>query len=271
LKYRDYITVESLQKAYELNQKRGNVLIGGNGWLKMQDRQAAKAMDLSALGLDNIEENDDKFVIGCMTTLRDLETNAALDSCTNGAIKESVRHIVGTQFRNCVTVGGSLFGRFGFSDVLTMFLALDCQVELYHKGIISLAEFAEQPYDRDILVRVFVQKTNRQSIYLSFRNQATDFPVLTCACSILDKNLRVVIGARPAKAKVLEIPSAQVGQFLLNKNQSKAENINRFAYWASEQFSYGSNMRGSADYRQHLAQILIKRACTALMEGTDGD
>ena len=145
MKYRDYRIVENLQEAYELNQKWGNVLIGRNGWLKMQDRQAAKAIDLSALGLDTIEEEDEKFVIGCMTTLRDLETNAALDAYTNGAIRESVRHIVGTQFRNCVTVGGSLFGRFGFSDVLTMFLALDCQVELYHKGIIPLAEFAELP------------------------------------------------------------------------------------------------------------------------------
>ena len=271
MKYRDYKIVESLQEAYELNQKRGNVLIGGNGWLKMQDRQAAKAIDLSALGLDCIEEENDKFVIGCMTTLRNLETNAALNIYTNGAMRESVRHIVGTQFRNCVTVGGSIFGRFGFSDVLTMFLALDCQVELYHMGIIPLAEFAELPYDRDILVRVFVQRTKRQSVYLSFRNQATDFPVLTCACSILDKNLRVVIGARPAKAKVLEISSEKVEQFLLNENQSKMENINHLACWASKQFSYSSNMRGSADYRRHLAQILIKRACMTLMEGTYGN
>lgn len=134
----------------------------------MQDRQAAKAIDLSALGLDCIEEENDKFVIGCMTTLRNLETNAALNVYTNGAMKESVRHIVGTQFRNCVTVGSSIFGRFGFSDVLTMFLALDCQVELYHMGIIPLAEFVELPYDRDILVRVFVQKQIvKVFIYLS--------------------------------------------------------------------------------------------------------
>ncbi|MFQ7552525.1 MAG: FAD binding domain-containing protein [Blautia marasmi] len=47
-----------------------------------------------------------------------------------GAIRESLRHIVGVQFRNCATVGGSIWGRFGFSDVLTMLLALDTEVEL---------------------------------------------------------------------------------------------------------------------------------------------
>lgn len=45
-------------------------------------------------------------------------------------MKESLRHIVGVQFRNLATVGGSLWGRFGFSDVLTLLLALDAQVEL---------------------------------------------------------------------------------------------------------------------------------------------
>ena len=38
---------------------------------------------------------------------------------TAGAVREAVRHIVGVQFRNCATVGGSIYGRFGFSDVLT--------------------------------------------------------------------------------------------------------------------------------------------------------
>ena len=66
-----------------------------------------------------------------MTPLHALETHKELNAYTNSAIRESVRHIVGVQFRNCATVGGSIFGRFGFSDVLTMFLALDTWVELY--------------------------------------------------------------------------------------------------------------------------------------------
>ena len=77
-----------------------------------------------------------------MTPLHALETHKKLNAYTNSAIRESVRHIVGVQFRNCATVGGSIFGRFGFSDVLTMFLALDTWVELYNGGTIPLAQFA---------------------------------------------------------------------------------------------------------------------------------
>ena len=97
------------------------------------------------MGLDTIEETDTEIIIGAMATLRDLETNAALNAYTAGAVREAVRHIVGVQFRNCATVGGSIYGRFGFSDVLTMFLVLDAQVELY-KGR-HCAAFLSTPKD----------------------------------------------------------------------------------------------------------------------------
>lgn len=66
-----------------------------------------------------------------MTPLRELEINKRLNEYTHGAVRESLRHIVGVQFRNCATIGGSIWGRYGFSDVLTMFLAMDTWVELY--------------------------------------------------------------------------------------------------------------------------------------------
>ena len=55
--------------------------------------------------------------IGCMVTLRQMELHEGLSHYTEGAVKDAFRHIVGVQFRNLATVGGSLFGRFGFSDV----------------------------------------------------------------------------------------------------------------------------------------------------------
>ena len=112
-------------------------------WLKMGNRHVSMAIDLSGLGLDTIEEDENEFRIGCMTSLRSLELHKGLADYTNGAMRESVRHIVGVQFRNCATVGGSIFGRYGFSDVLTMFLAMDSYVELYKGGIIPMKEFAQ--------------------------------------------------------------------------------------------------------------------------------
>ena len=39
------------------------------------------------------------------------------------------------QFRNGATLGGSLWRRMGFSDIVTAFLAMDSYVEL-HEGVV---------------------------------------------------------------------------------------------------------------------------------------
>ena len=54
-----------------------------------------------------------------------------LDVYKRQALRDAVKSIVGVQFRNCATVGGSIFGRFGFSDVLSVFLSLDTTCLLY--------------------------------------------------------------------------------------------------------------------------------------------
>ena len=100
LRIREYRRVESLEEAYELNQKKTNRIIGGGLWMKIGDRNLMTAIDLSGLGLDQISETEDEFVIGCMATLRDLEVHPGLNAYTDGAVKQSVCHIVGVQLRN---------------------------------------------------------------------------------------------------------------------------------------------------------------------------
>lgn len=76
---KNYVVAESLEQAYELNQKKNNVILGGTAWLKMGNRNIQTAIDLSNLGLDTIEEDDESFKIGCMCTLRQLEVDKNLN------------------------------------------------------------------------------------------------------------------------------------------------------------------------------------------------
>ena len=242
LKIKEYTKVESLEEAYQLNQKRTACLIGGMIWLKMGNRNVSMAIDLSGLGLDTIEEDENEFRIGCMTSLRSLELHKGLAD-----------YIVGVQFRNCATVGGSIFGRYGFSDVLTMFLAMDSYVELYKGGIIPMKEFAQMKKDRDILVRIIVKKVPMHTVYLSQRNSATDFPVLTCAVGLEEKKVRIVIGARPQKAMLIEKELESSFKFKVEEVEALAEEVQKLV-------PTGSNMRASAEYRSHLVKVLTKRA-----------
>ena len=256
LTIREYKKAESLEEAYALNQKKSNRVIGGMIWLKMETINVGTAIDLSGLGLDTIEETDAGFSIGAMVTLRQLEQHPGLAAYTHGAMREAVRHIVGVQLRNLATVGGSIYSRFGFSDVLTMFLAMDCDVELYKGGILPLQEYAQRPYDRDILVRLIVKKTPMQLYYQSVRNSQTDIPVLTCAAAKTAGGFRLAIGARPGKAVL----------YTLQPNAAETPELTaaRFAAEVRANIRTESNMRGSAEYRNHLAGVLVKRAVLKL-------
>lgn len=70
---REYKRAESLEEAWQLNQKKPNRILGGMIWLKMETINVGTAIDLSGLGLDTIEETEDSFSIGAMVTLRQLE------------------------------------------------------------------------------------------------------------------------------------------------------------------------------------------------------
>lgn len=74
---REYKRAESLEEAWQLNQKKNNRVLGGMIWLKMEKLNVGTAIDLSGLGLDTVEETDEGFSIGAMSL-------CANWSCTRG-------------------------------------------------------------------------------------------------------------------------------------------------------------------------------------------
>ena len=253
-----YVRAQSLEEAWQLNQNKRNRILGGMLWLRLGKGSLGTAIDLCDLGLNTIEETDEQFSIGAMATLRDIEMHAGLNAYTGNAVAHAVKDIVGVQFRNMATVGGSIWGRFGFSDVLTVFLAMDSYVELYKGGIIPLVQFASMKPDSDLLVRLIVKKTPFNVVYTSMRNQRTDFPVLACAVSQIDGNYRAALGARPARAAVCHDVNGLLADGIT------AESAKAFSAYAAQTMPTGSNNRGSAAYRTHLIKVLTERSITKL-------
>lgn len=258
IKIQKYVRAQSLEEAYQLNQNRRNRVVGGMLWMRLGSGTVNTAIDLCDLGLNTIEETEEQFSIGAMVTLRQIEQHAGLNAYTQGAAAAAVKDIVGVQFRNLATVGGSIWGRFGFSDVLTVFLAMDCFVELYKGGIVPLEQFAARKHDNDILVRLIVKKTPGKVVYTAMRNQRTDFPVIACAVSQRGGEYRAVIGARPAKAMVIRDEAGILNQGIT------ADSAAAFARYVAEHTPTDSNIRGSAAYRTHLIRVLVERAAKEL-------
>ena len=254
----NYVQVQSLEEAWQLNQKKRNRILGGMLWLRLGNGSVDTAIDLCKLGLDTIEETEDQFSIGAMAALRDLELHEGLNRYSGNAVADAVKSIVGVQFRNMATVGGSIWGRFGFSDVLTVFLAMDSYVELYKGGIIPLEQFAKMKPDNDIFVRLIVKKTPCKVVYTSMRNQSTDFPVLTCAVSCVNGEYRASVGARPSRAQIWRDEEGVLSEGI-TENRAKA-----FAAFVAENAPTEGNVRGSAAYRTHLIGVLTERAVKEL-------
>lgn len=253
---------ETIQEAYDiLIQKKANTVLGGCAFLRMGAKRIGTAIDLSKLNLDYIKEDNGYVEIGAMATFRDIETNSALNKYFNGLLTKAVGNIIGVQFRNVVTVGATVYSKYGFSDFITALLVLDTEVELYDAGRITLEEFLDMPYKKDILIRIFINKIDKKASYKDFRNSSSDYPILNVAVSYMDNQWKIVVGARPMGAKIAKNASLE-----LSKGAITDREIDAAASIASEELAFGSNMRATGEYRKSLSKVLIKRAVKEVLQ-----
>ncbi len=252
----------TIEEAWQAAQKRNSVILGGMLWLRLGNRRVQTAIDLSDLGLDYCKETENSYSIGAYTTLRTLEIDNKLAELTKtetmpqGAFAKALSPIVGVQFRNLATVGGSVFGRFGFSDVTTLLTAMDASVELYKGGIVPLEEFNKMKRNRDLLLAVHIPKNTVKVAYEAHRNAATDFPVLNVCAALRENRLHVAVGARPCGTVLY--------RYLVENDKNISEYAENIAKELAENVEFADNSRGSAAYRRHLCAVLVKRALRSL-------
>ena len=231
------------------------VVLGGCGFLKLGSRRIRKAMDLSRCGLGSIGENTESIQIGAMATLYDIETHGSLRGLFNGIVSKAVGNILGTQFRRCATMGASVYSKYGFSDIIPPLMVLDTDVELLKNGRMPLKEFLDKPITRDILTNIFIKKDDRQASYQNMRNASADFPILNAAVSKAGNRWTVVVGARPARAQIAVEASRQ-----LSEMTEDTIDAGRIASIVSQELSFSGNNKATAEYRQAISQVLVKRA-----------
>lgn len=251
-----YLRATSFEEAYEALQRKNSAVLGGMLWLRLGNRHITTAIDLSALGLDRIEETEEYLRIGAYVSLRTLETDPRLRQATDGVLTAAVKDIVGVQFRNLATVGGSIFGRFGFSDVVTAFAALDASVELYRGGVVPLSEFCQMERVRDILTHIRIPRRPLRAAYRAHRSSATDFPALNVCAAVCDGTLTLAVGARPLRAVTYQFPTAGADAAAL------ADEV-------AESVTLASNRRASEEYRRHLCRVLVRRALEDVLQGKE--
>ena len=242
-------TVEEAH-ALMVKQKMAPLLAGGC-WTRLGNRKWPMVIDLSALGLRYITEEETEFRIGAMATQRDVEVFEPFQTFCGGVLPQSVVDILGVQFRSMATMGGSVAARFGFSDILPALLALQAEVKVFEGGRMSVEEYLSYG-KRDLLLEIIIPKQKAGVAIEALRKSTSDFPFLTGSARFDESGYSVFIGGRPGKpirAKgCCEILNAKGMDGLEEAIESIVEDV-----------SFQTNSHASAEYRLDMAKNMVRR------------
>ncbi len=252
-----YHKVSTLEEAYELLQTHDSaVLLGGGAWIRTGSKPIEHLIDLKELGLNTITETDQSIIIGAMVSLRDMETHQGIKQLGGGFLSEALSQILGVAFRNTATIGGSVMGKYSFSDVLTPLLVLDVSLHFYHAKTMSLASFLSQRGRfRDILTAISIDKTPCKAMFKKVSNTTLDFSIVNVAVSLVKGRHKIAVGARPSIAVLAE----SVMRWLDTIEKPSEMILEEAGERVVADIKLGSNQRAKEAYRQQLVKTYVTR------------
>lgn len=249
MKAKSFLRASSLEEAYKLvKESPRNKIVAGGLWLKKGNADIDTLIDLSLLGLDKIEDKKDYVEVGAMVSQRELEKSPLVPE----VIREATKAIMGPAFREIATVGGSVYGKYGFSDIITVLLAHHVELVFYPEAVITLDEYVKKPgfYD-GILTNIRIFKDKNKAYFKKVEITALDYPILNVAV-VKGKEYKVVVGSRPLVAALCE-----------NSMKYLNEGGKDFAHAAElavEELKFGDSIATKSAYRKQLALTYVRRA-----------
>ncbi|MBO8160330.1 MAG: FAD binding domain-containing protein [Thermosipho sp. (in: Bacteria)] len=259
LSFKSYIKPKNIKEAYDLLQNNNAEIIGGATFLRLSNRKVDLAIDLIDAGLDYIKDTEENVEIGSMVTISEFEENPILSNLFNGYLKNVAETILSFQMRNIITIGGTLYPKYGFSDLITALLVLNTDIYLYHSGKISLEEYLKTKVHKDILEKIVIKKEKLKATFHYIRNSEYDFSILNVAVS-KGKKVKIAVGARPGVATL-----AYKAMEYLNKNGLNENNIKEAAKIAAEEIVFADDIKTSKEYRKVVCEALVRRALLEVM------
>ena len=269
-------TVEEALQAIADGGDDVKILAGGQSLIPvMRLRLAAPetVVDLTRVeGLRGVREEGDQLVIGAMTTHADVLTDPLLAQYGQ-LIVEATETVADRQVRRRGTFGGALAHADPAGDLPAVALALDAEfviAGLEGRRTVPAAEFfvdylTTAVGEGDLLVEVRVPKLAGEwgMRYEKFNRVAQAWSIVAVAAVVRREDGHIAearigltnMGTTPLRATAVEAALAGA--------QATPEAIAAAARSAAEGTSPTSDLNAQADYREHLAQVLTRRAVSA--------
>jgi CO/xanthine dehydrogenase FAD-binding subunit len=247
----------SIEDAYRVwHQHPNNALLSGGLWLKKIGTPIETLIDLGNLGLNQIVTTEQEIIIGALTPLRDVEKHPDIIAIGQGYISQAIGSIMGVGLRNLATIGGSIAGKYPFSDVITALLTLDVTLSFYPDHTMTLTDFLDQRGKLEtILTHIHIKKSDVVGHFKKIGNTPLDFAIINLAIAYRKNDIRISIGSRPAVAKL----AIKTAEYLNDLTTIEPPHIEEAARRMLDELNFASTMAASGDYRRTLASAYLKR------------
>ena len=262
----DYVAPESLDEALAALREGGEdakLLAGGHSLLPLMKLRLAAPSVLIDIGrlrdLAYVRDAGDVLAIGALTTHDELHRDALLEQhCP--LLAHTAGEIGDPQVRHRGTIGGSVAHADPASDLPTVLLALDAELVARGPGgerTIPAADFFQGLFTsalgpQDLLTEIRVPKLGGSGwSYQKFNVRAQDWAIVGVAAVTRNGGAAVTLtnmGETPLRAAAVEQALAGGADPATAAEQ------------ALEGTSPPDDALASAEYRSHLAKVLVRRA-----------
>jgi carbon-monoxide dehydrogenase medium subunit len=269
-------TVDEALQAIAAGGEDVKILAGGQSLIPvMRLRLAAPetVVDLTRVSeLRGVRDDGDAIVIGAMTTHSDVLSDPLIAEHAP-LIAEATETVADRQVRHRGTFGGALAHADPAGDLPAVALALDAEFVIAGTGgrrTVPAAEFfvdylTTALEEGEVLVEIRVPKLAGTwgMHYEKFNRVAQAWSIVAVAAAVRREGNRIAearigltnMGPTPLRATGVEAALVDV--------EATAEAIAAAAAHAAEGTSPSSDLNGQADYREHLATVLTRRAVSA--------
>ena len=248
------------------------LLAGGQSLMPMLNFrfvQPDHIVDLNLVeGMSGIAEKGGALEIGAMTRQRDLEfSDLVAAKCP--LLHQAMQHIGHRQTRNRGTIGGSLCHLDPAAELVSVCAAHDATVMVAGPNGTREIAFTDFPAGyltpaielNEIVtsIRIPLWPVGHKAAFIEFSRRHGDFAIVSAAALLLVEGGKItrasvtVGGVAVAPVRATEVEQAITGQTPSSELFAKACESCR-------SFDAMADIHASADYRQHLAAVLSRRA-----------
>lgn len=274
--YKQFHRAKDIKSAINaLQEKSKNIIIAGGTDLMVQFRNQLNGcdqlVDISQIKeLAQIRVFEKEISIGAVTTFSEIIESFSLQQELS-LLVEAARKIGAPQIRNMGTIGGNICTASGAADLVPCLFALNAKVVLASASGERILPIRDFIFDNrktainqeEILTEVIINRlpVNASSAFVKFglRNSQAISIINSAVILYFDDDVisdaSIVVGCAGPKAIICNKASN------LLKNRPPSDDLFASAgEMVAEEIAPITDLRGSANYRRHLASTLVIRA-----------